>query len=64
MVQRCFTHIQFENISRNNNRFMNAMANFAFLTPISIEDEQNIIKIESLRHVQKCEKCENHANLK
>jgi len=42
--------IQFENILRNNNRFVDVMANVASLTPISVEDEETIIKINNLRH--------------
>lgn len=48
MIQRCFLHIQFENISKNNNKFADVMANIASLIPISVEDEETIIKINNL----------------
>lgn len=50
MIQRGFTQIQFENISRNNNRFTNVIANVASLTNILVEDEKTTIKINSLRY--------------
>jgi len=47
MVEIYFTSIQFENILRNTKRFFDAMDNDTSLKPISIEDDETVIKIHS-----------------
>jgi len=50
MGEICFRHVQFENILRNSNIVFYAMVKVTFLTPISIEDEEIIIKINSIKN--------------